>query len=78
MKDKFKMELTWHNCQSYPPSETHNDRLIATDGLCVFPVRYDYIDGWYDVEADDYLPSELLLKYYWADLNQTVIHCLEI
>lgn len=77
MKNKFKMELTWHNCESYPPSEAHNDRLLATDGLWVFPVRYDRADGWYDVEDGNYLPFELIWKYYWADLNQTVRKCLE-
>ena len=30
--DKFKMELTWHNCKTYPPKEIYNPWLIYTDG----------------------------------------------
>lgn len=77
MTNKFKISLTWHNCQSYPPSEAYNERLWVTDGEWVFPVHYSRIDGWYDIEAGDHLAFELLWKYYWADLNQTVRGCLE-
>ena len=30
--DKFKMELTWHNCKTCPPEECFNSYLLVTDG----------------------------------------------
>jgi hypothetical protein len=77
MKNKFAMPLTWHNCQFYPPSERYNNRLLATDGKCVFPVVYDAMDGWWDIESKYYLPFGLLQEYWWADIEQTVRNCLE-
>lgn len=77
MKDKFTMPLTWHNCQSYPPTEPYNSRLLATNGNFVFPVEYDVMDGWYDKDRGCYLPFEMLWEYYWADLEQTVRECTE-
>lgn len=77
MKDKFTMPLTWHNCYSCPPEEQWNDKLWATDGNRVFPVVYDRENGWYDKEAREYLPFELIWKYWWADIEQTVRGCSE-
>lgn len=77
MKDKFTMSLTWHNCYSCPPEESYNDRLWATDGKWVFPVKYQKPYGWYDKEAGQYLPFEMLWSYWWADVEQTVQGCSE-
>ena len=78
MKNKFTMSLVWHNCQSYPPSESYNSRLLATDGIRVFPVIYDATDGgWFDVELKVYLPFGSLKDYWWADVEQTVRGCSE-
>ena len=77
MKNKFKMELTWHNCYDCPPEEPYNDRLWVTDEEWVFPVKYQKAHGWYDKESGEYLPFELLWKYWWADPEQTVRGCSE-
>ena len=77
MKNKFKMELTWHNCHSYPPEESYNENLWATDGRWVFPVEYDREYGWYDKEAGSYLLFGSLSNYWWADVEQTVGGCSE-
>lgn len=77
MKDKFKMELTWHNCYSCPPEESWNEKLWATDGKWVFPVKYYKTRGWYDQEAGEYLPFDMLYDYWWADPEQTVRDCSE-
>lgn len=71
--DKFKMELTWHNCKICPPEECTNDNLIATDGTDVFDAFWYRPDGfmiytkhgWHGMYDD-------LNKWYWADIRQTV------
>lgn len=70
--DKFKMELTWHNCLTYPPKEDRNNTLYVTDGEYVVDVIYDINDGWYDFTAHNYIPKNVLHKFWWADLRQTV------
>ena len=77
MKNKFTMSLTWHNCQSFPPEESWNEKLWATDGKWVFPVEYDKTRGWYDKEAGEYLPFDMIYDYWWADAEQTVRGCSE-
>ena len=77
MKNKFKMQLTWHNCYDYPPTEPYNDNLWATDGRWVFPVEYDQEHGWREKGEIDYWPLKRFLIYYWADLEQTVRGCSE-
>ena len=72
MNNKFTMELVWHNCHDYPPKEYWNDNLYVTDGECVHSVKYDKERGWWSREAGDYLPFDLLWKYWWADIEQTV------
>lgn len=73
MKNKFKMELTWHNCLTYPPKEYWNDNLYVTDGTCVHSVEYHKERGWWSRELGDYIPFNILHKYWWADIEQTVI-----
>lgn len=38
---------------------------------------YEKARGWYNKETGDYLPFELIWKYWWADMEQTVRDCLE-
>lgn len=63
--DKFKMELTWHNCKTYPPKEKYNPWLVYTNGyhtdFCVYDKRYGF-----PIDEDD------LHEYWWADIAQTV------
>lgn len=77
MKNKFKIELTWHNCLTYPPKEYWNKNLYISDGTYVSGVEYDKQYGWFDQSMGDYIPYQELYKYWWADLNQTVINCSE-
>ena len=71
--DKFKMNLTWHNCETHPPKEVENDCLIMTDGVNVFEAFWYSPDGfmihtkygWHGVYED-------LNGWYWADVVQTV------
>lgn len=70
--DKFTVELTWHNCKTYPPEEDFNDDLYITNGQYVHRVEYSKDEGWYDFRMGDYLPFEFLHEYWWADIAQTV------
>ena len=72
---KFKMELVWHNCYDCPPEEEFNSNLICTDGKTVFDVIYDKNNGWCNADTIRQLPPELLWKYWWADIIQTVRNC---
>lgn len=63
--DKFKMELTWHNCKTCPPKEVYNPLLVITNGnhvdYCSYYKRY----GFPVAERD-------LHEYWWADISRTV------
>ena len=63
--DKFKMELTWHNCATYPPKEIYNPWLIYTDGYEVESFVYDKRYGFPMIESK-------LHEYWWADIRRTV------
>lgn len=63
--DKFKMELTWHNCKTCPPKETYNPWLIYTDGYSVDYCTY-YQKYGFPVASKD------LHRFWWADLSRTV------
>lgn len=76
-KKKFAIPIVWHNCYDYPPKESWNEKLWVTDGERVFPVTYDKSSGWYNQEEKTYLPFELIWKYWWADLEQTIKGCSE-
>lgn len=72
-RQKFTMGLVWHNCLSCPPEEGYNKNLVATDGEKIIHVEYDKVSGWLDrTHNRAYIPKELLGKYWWADLVQTV------
>lgn len=63
--DKFKMELTWHNCKTCPPKEVFNPWLIYTDG--------NHIDSLVYYKKYGFPPNEdELHKYWWADISRTV------
>ena len=63
--NKFKMELTWHNCAACPPKEDFNPWLIYTDGhnvdYCTYYKRYGFP-----------VDESVLHEYWWADLSRTV------
>ena len=63
--NKFKMELTWHNCKSYPPAEDHNPWLVYTNGYYIDSLVYNKKYGFP-------VPEEDLHKYWWADIARTV------
>ena len=69
---KFTMELVWHNCEECPPSENYNSNLYITNGGWVHRAEYSIEDGWYDLRTGYYLPFDLLCRYWWADMEQTV------
>lgn len=72
MKDKFTMKLVWHNCETYPPEEYWNESLYVTDGWHMHEVEYFKERGWWSKQLGDYIPANLLNKYWWADIGQTV------
>jgi hypothetical protein len=63
--DKFKMELTWHNCKTCPPKEDYNSWLICTNGRDINECAYDKRYGFPFDESD-------LADFWWADLCRTV------
>lgn len=63
--DKFKMQLTWHNCKTCPPKEIFNPWLMITDGYNTESFLYHSKYGF--PVADDELHN-----YWWADLSRTV------
>jgi hypothetical protein len=77
MKDKFTMELVWHNCATHPPKEDYNNCLLLSDGRCYFDAEYiggKYSENgeWYDIDLKEMIPQEELQDFYWADMRQTV------
>lgn len=73
-KNKFKMELTWHNCKTYPPKEYENNNLVITDGDDVCSVSWNRYSGFYISygNEDIVLSSDFYEYWWWADLKQTV------
>ena len=63
--NKFKMELTWHNCLTHPPKEDYNPWLIYTNGHNIFDCAYCKEDGFP-------IKEERLHEFWWADLLQTI------
>ena len=72
LERKFAMSLVWHNCYLYPPAEECNNNLYLTDGKSVWRAEYDTRDGWHINGTYEFLPSNSLRKYWWADISQTV------
>jgi hypothetical protein len=69
--DKFKMELTWHNCKTCPPKEYFNANLLVTDGYTVHEMVWDSVCGGF-FKAGFIVTGDKLEKYWWADVVQTV------
>lgn len=63
--DKFKMELTWHNCETCPPKEVFNPWLVYTNGYHVSSIAYYKKYGFP-------VPKDQLHEYWWADISRTV------
>jgi hypothetical protein len=63
--DKFKIELTWHNCKTCPPKEAFNPWLVITDGYSVSSFVYYNKYGFP-------IPEDELHAYWWADISRTV------
>lgn len=47
MYDRFKMELTWHNCLTNPPKEFSNNALIVTNGVIVEGMSWNRAEGYF-------------------------------
>lgn len=69
--DKFKMELTWHNCKTCPPKEDFNSYLLVTDGWDIKEMRWFKRDGVF-VNRYSEIKGEELSNWWWADILQTV------
>ena len=63
--NKFKMELTWHNCKTYPPEENYNPWLIYTNGHEIDSCSYYKKYGFPIADSE-------LHEYWWADVSRTV------
>ena len=74
MRNKFTIELVWHNCKTYPPKEAENTFLLVTNGYDVYGMAWYKTEGYW-VAIDDVpvrLASEGLENWWWADIEQTV------
>lgn len=63
--DKFKIELTWHNCKTHPPKEEYNPLLMYTSGRDVDYCTY-YKKFGFPIDEN------ILHEFWWADLYRTV------
>lgn len=73
MKNKFKMELTWHSCTACPPEEDYNPCLYVTDGEVIMAMRWKRDPNWQRFEEGNWYiePGVNSHKFWWADLVQT-------
>ena len=71
-KNKFTMELVWHNCLTYKPEEKFNQELYATDGTKFYKVVYKKDIGF--VGDGIFIDDTVAKNYWWADLLQTINH----
>ena len=72
MSNKFKMELTWHSCDTCPPEEDYNPYLLITDGDTVVASVWRKDCGWYIFGKWYVAPKLGGGLCWWADLKQTV------
>ena len=72
--DKFKMELTWHNCSTCPPEEDFNCDLFFTNGAGVMHGWYNIYCGYnfYGVDDEDQPQEYHLPNLWWADIRRTL------
>lgn len=71
-KNKFTIELVWHNCPTYKPEEKFNQELYATDGTKFYKVVYKKDVGF--VGDGIFIDDTIARNYWWADLLQTINH----
>ena len=74
--DKFKMELTWHNCKTCQPEEDSNGHLLITNGKLIYEAvwsRFWQGFGSHNIEIKD----EELINWWWADIVHTVRNAKE-
>ena len=72
MKNKFKMELTWHSCETYPPEEDYNPYRLVTNGDVIVETVWRRDCGWY-IYGKWYIAPKLGGRScWWADIHQTV------
>lgn len=74
MQNKFKMELTWHSCETCPPEEDYNPCLYVTDGYSIWFMRWKRDPNWQRFEDDGWYiePNINANMFYWADIIQTI------
>lgn len=65
---KVKMELTWHNCKTCPPSESHNDRLLLWDGETLINAEWDHGSWFCGGHYLDMTGEEK--SCWWAELSR--------
>ncbi len=72
--DKFKMELTWHSCETCPPEEDYHPCLYVTDGDMVMCMRWKRDPSWQRFEGGSWYiePGINATPYWWAYIIQTV------
>lgn len=72
--DKFKMELTWHNCATCPPEEDFNHDLFFTNGTGVMHGWYSIYCGYnlHGVDKEDQPQEYHLPNLWWADITRTL------
>ena len=70
--NKFKMGLTWHNCKTCPPEEDFNACLVVTNGKLIYEMAWDryWCGGFRSYNFT--IKDEDLIKWWWADIVQTV------
>lgn len=66
------MKLNWRNCATEPPQKESVDKLYITDGESLNQARYHHKYGWWCIELWDYIPSDLINEYWWADILETI------
>lgn len=78
-KKKFVIPLTWHNCETYPPSELENPFLLITNGENVYGAYWHRASGYYIAYDDEDMVLDVAAwkKWWWADIEQTVRDCSE-
>lgn len=74
MKNKFKMELTWHSCTDCLPEEDYSSWLHITDGKEVQQTIWRRDHNWQRfIVGGCYIePGVNSDNYWWADLDRTV------
>lgn len=70
MVRKYSMQLVWHNCLTYTPSEDYNPELYVTDGTNLYKVVWEKDTGF--VGDGIFIAEHNAKNYWWADILQTI------